>query len=331
MHSLKVLAFALFTALVLLVLFGLALPAEQTIQRAIVVQRPAATVYTVLDGFRWYVDWQPVPQATGIEIDGPIAGVGAKLSRGSTLKIKQIAAVQDRSLKFEQAEGRQQVMRSFDLIDAPGGVQLSITDDLAVGRNIAERYRLMFADRWHGARQEAELTRIAAVMERLPLDDFRGLEVDLVEVAPQTVVYVSGDVTSEPAAIIAEFETAAEDLRTYIAVNNLSWTGEPMAVNKGIANGRFQFEFAIPVDRVITANPGSDKRVNFGKTYSGRAVRVKHVGPYEQVASVYAKANAYLAAHRFKPVSNTWEQYRSDPRATPTNQLTTFVFIPIDR
>jgi hypothetical protein len=55
-------AFLLLLGVLLLLVIGTGfyLPKQVEVEREIIIQRPAATVYTVLNGFRSYARWSPM-------------------------------------------------------------------------------------------------------------------------------------------------------------------------------------------------------------------------------------------------------------------------------
>ena len=66
----------------LLLLGGLLLPKELSVERSVVVNRPAATTHTPLNGFRTWSAWAPWAELDpGVEltVSGPVTGVGARL------------------------------------------------------------------------------------------------------------------------------------------------------------------------------------------------------------------------------------------------------------
>lgn len=61
----------------------------------------------------------------------------------------------------------------------------------------------------------------------------------------------------------------------------------------------------------------------------GRAAKFVHVGPYDTLTKVYARLEAFLKEHGFRPGEGPWESYLDDEAKTPKNELRTAVYWPV--
>ena len=69
--------------LVIFVVTGFFLPTRYHVERSITVNRPAANVFALLNGYRTFNEWSPWAQRdpdAGYSVSGPASGVGARLS-----------------------------------------------------------------------------------------------------------------------------------------------------------------------------------------------------------------------------------------------------------
>ena len=98
---------------------------------------------------------------------------------------------------------------------------------------------------------------------------------------------------------------------------------------RGFAGSQLRFDAAIPVRGVTDAKPGDRAIVKLGETYSGPAIRVRHVGSYRQLGATHRKIAAYIAALGLERNGDAWETYVSDPTRVPEARLLTDVYYPV--
>ena len=107
----------------------------------------------------------------------------------------------------------------------------------------------------------------------------------------------------------------------------VNMVGQPMAITRAREGGAFQFDAAIPVDRVPMQLSGN---VMAGQSPSGPAVRALHQGAYDQMMPTYEKLVAYMSAHGLSQGKISWEHYVTDPGNTAIEDLITHVYIMLD-
>jgi len=103
--------------------------------------------------------------------------------------------------------------------------------------------------------------------------------------------------------------------------------GQPMAITRIWEGGTYQFDAAIPVDRVPLQLSGN---VMSGQSPSGPAVRALHHGTYDQMMPTYEKLVAYMSAHGLSQGKISWEHYVTDPGNTAIEGLVTHVYIMLE-
>jgi len=319
----------------LLVGVGLVLPSEARVERSIAIERPATHVFAVLNGFSRFKEWSPwaaLDPNTRYRYEGPATGVGAKMSWvsddpavGSGAQ-EILAAVPSSTIKLRLQFGPSKADGSYEIQETPSGVQLTWAMTSHFGWDLAGRYFGLFFERTVGADFERGLAQLKALVETLPAESWSDLKIERLELKPQTIAYISGSSGNEPKAIEAAFAQTIGELNAFIQASGIKQAGQPLAISRTIAADRYDFDVAIPVDRNDVPITGN---VQFGLTYAGPAARVAHLGPYDTVAQVYPKVNAWLAVNQLRSGGRTWEQYMSDPSSTPPNQILTYVFVPL--
>jgi len=332
---LKRLLFVFFGLVLILVGVGLVLPNQAQVERSIVIQRPATHVFEVLSGFSRFNAWSPWAERdpkTVYRFQGPASGVGARMSWESTHPDvgagtqEILAAIPSSNIKLRLQFGQTKAESSYDIQDAPGGVQVTWTMVSHFGWDLAGRYFGLFFDRLVGADFERGLGRLKALVEQLPPDSYADLKIERVELSPLPIAYVSGSSANQPKEIEVAFAKATTELSAFIQAAGIQQTGQPLAISRSVGTETYEFDVAIPIDRNDVPVTGN---VRFGQTYAGPALRVAHIGPYDTVSRVYPKVNAWLAVHQMSSSGRTWEQYMSDPANTPPNQILTYVFVPL--
>jgi effector-binding domain-containing protein len=141
---------------------------------------------------------------------------------------------------------------------------------------------------------------------------------------------------------------AYQEITAYMAERGIEMAAQPMTITRIGEEGRYEVEAAIPVTlpeaapaaaaepqaavsqaQASGAAPAPASRVRVGQSPAGRAVRVVHRGPYESMGPTYEKLAAWIGAHALEEGRVSWEQYISDPGATPEAELVTHIYFRI--
>lgn len=341
MKNLLIILVLLFVAFVSV---GLFLPAEVHVERSVAINRPPATVFTLLNSYRHFNEWSPWadldPDAEFMH-SGPESGPGARLSwRGDPALIGTGWQEITMSRPNERVEidldfGSQGVARAwFDIRGDQLGslVTWSFDTDLTEGvgfwGGLAGRYFGLFFDRWIGQDYEKGLADLKRFAESLPAGDFSQADIALVQAEPVPVLQLSGEAASEPEAVAAALADAYGRIMAVVQRENLTLDGQPMAITRSWEGERYRFEAAIPVS--LPPQMNLEGPVQPGHSPSGKAVRIVHVGPYDRTNESYALASAYLAAHGLKTSGVSWEHYISDPGDTPPEDIVTHIYFLLE-
>jgi effector-binding domain-containing protein len=341
--------YSIVIAVFIFIAIGFFLPHEVHVERQIDIQRPAATVFTVLNSYRGFQAWSPWSQRDPdavYEFSGPERGPGARMSWAGDPRLvgtgwQEIIDSQANSLVRMHLEFEQQGSADsyFRIDETAEGVRLTwgFDTDLQEGQGwfggLLARYFGLFFDSWIGSDYEAGLTRLKSLLESMPAADFSDLEVAVVAVEPQTILYVksgSGDGSDDPGQSLA---AAYQEIGAFMAEHGIEMTAQPMAITRIHDDSSYDVEAAIPVRLESPGGlEGADPagRVRIGQSPAGRALRVIHHGPYESMAPSYEKLAAWAAAHGVSEGGISWEQYISDPRETPADDLVTHIYLLIE-
>ncbi len=321
----------------LLALIGLFLPSKARIEGFIPVDRPPATVYTLLANPQVFLEWSPwtrrAPNAE-VEFSGPGTGEGAALSwrpatPGATAFDRVIVAAEEyrrieASIEFV---GRGRADTMFTVQPRPGGSDVTWSFEADFGFNLIARYAGLGFQRALGPEFDNGLRDFKAFAEQLPGADFADARARIVDVDSVQVVYIADRMRGDVADQNAAFDAALNEVRGFMAARGVAADGPARKVVTEWEPPLWAFQAAIPYggrERV-----DGDGRVIFGHSYAGRAVKVTHRGPGDATATLYAKLDAYIAAHRLERNGGRWEVLVTDRVDTAPEDQITEIYIPV--
>jgi len=339
----KKVLYSIVIALVVFVLFGMFLPRQVHVQRHTDIERPPATVFTIVSTYRTFLSWSPWsardPEAL-YEFSGPVSGTGARMSWSGDPRLvgsgwQEITEARPYSLIRMRLQFAQQGAATsyFQIDDTGSGVRLTwgFDKDLLDGQGwwggLLARYFGLFFDRWIGTDYEVGLANLKALAESMPAADFSDLEVEIVQVDPIDILVVGGITTGKLVDFDSDLAAAYREIMAFIAQNEVQMAGQPMAITR-IRDGRgYEVEAAIPI---VPKDVLPNGRVLIRRSPAGRALRVVHHGPYEGLAAEYEKLAAWVVAHGLSEGHVSWEQYISDPTETPAAELVTHIYFSLE-
>ena len=207
------------------------LPRYVHIERSIEIERPAATIFVLLNGYKTFNTWSPwaaMDPDTVYEYSGSAAGIGARMSWFGDPRLvgngwQEITASQAFSmirthLDFEQLG---QADTYFHIREAEPGVQLiwGFDTDLMAGQGflggILAKYFGLFFEQWIGSDFAQGLARLKVFAESLPAEDFSELEVEILEVEAQDILYISTTAGQDSGDIEALLNTAYQEISAF--------------------------------------------------------------------------------------------------------------------
>jgi effector-binding domain-containing protein len=336
--------FATIVSLVLFVAGGLLLPREVQVERSVEITRPVSTVFAVLNRPGSYPGWlsRPGREADmGFQSSGPVYGAGSRLSWSGDVRqsgkgwmeiteSRQPASITARV--WIEGQGEAESLIAVERIAGGARVTCAVRTDLALGRGVfgalVARYFGLLFDRWAGAGLEKHLSGLRAYTESLSETDFSGLVVEKTNVEPLDVLYVQR-ATSNPAHTneSAALASAFQQITSFMADHELELSSQPMTLTYTDGKGGSRREAAIPVQYVDIPAGGP---VKWGRSPSGKVLRVVHRGAYENLALVQEKLKAWIAAHGYRAGHVSWEHYLSDPGITPPGERITHLFVSLE-
>lgn len=175
MKLLKIVVGIIATLAVILIGFGLLLPASVHLERSTVINAPAARVFTLINDFHGFNRWSPwaaLDPATLYEYSGPASGVGAAMTwRSDNPDVGHgsqtiIASEPDRQVRVRLQFGdMESAMATYTLTTEADRTRVTWGFDQAFGYNIILRYFGTMFEKWIGADYEKGLARLKTVAE----------------------------------------------------------------------------------------------------------------------------------------------------------------------
>jgi effector-binding domain-containing protein len=329
-------------AVLIFLTLGIFLPHDVHIERQITIQRPAATVFTVLNSYHYFMSWSPWAgrdPAAVTQISGPRRGVGAKMSwRGDPRLVgsgwQEIIESRPNSLLRMHLEFDQQGAAEsyFTIAPTASGVRVTwgFDADLRAGQSklggLLAGYFALFFDRLIGTDYERGLAGLKALVESMPAADFTGLEVRTVEAEPHDILYVSTVQHGESPDLSKDLAAAYREITAFMTLNEIERAAQPMAITYVSEENRYELQAAIPV---VPRDIEPSGRIRSGQSPVGRALRVTHHGPYQDLSRSYYQLAAWMAAHGMAAGSVSWEHYISDPGKTDPEDLITHIYMRV--
>ena len=336
---LKKLVLFLVVVIAALVLVGFLLPSSAQVERSTVIEAPVCTVFTQANGFARFNEWSPwaeIDPNTVYTYEGPATGVGARMSWESedpnvgTGSQEIVASEPYKTVKTKLDFGPNGVADAhFNLEPEGDNTRVTWGFQTDFGGNLIGRYMGLMFDKWIGADYEKGLASLKAMTEAMPKTDWCHLDAEVVEVEPVTIAYVSGTSGFGSDEIAQALGAAFGQVVGFLAQNGLQMEPSPVAIARSAEDGVYAFDAGLPIDVMPQEEVAADSPVQIGHTQGGKVVRVRHKGPYSNLAGLYEPLDALLAAHGLEKNGDSWEEYVSDPSQTPESEVITNIYQPV--
>lgn len=339
MAILKKIVLALAVVIVLLAAVGMMLPRNVHVERQIVIDAPAATIFALLDGYKQFNKWSPWavydPNAK-YTYEGPEFGVGAKQSWVGDPKTvgkgsQEIVEVKENELVKSKLEftGQGPASAQFTLTPEASGTKVVWGLDCDMGKGPVGRYFGLMMDKMVGKDFEKGLAGMKTLAESFPKADFSGLNVEAIATSPATVAFVASKSSKDMEEIAKTIGAGYMKIGAFMKANGLKQAGAVMTINHKWEDAGYEFDAAVPVDHAPAKEVPADSPVQVKQTYAGKALKVTMKGPYKGMPAAYEKLQAFMAARGYEANGSPWDEYVSDPGNTPEAELVTNIYQPI--
>ena len=227
---------------------------------------------------------------------------------------------QGRAVSYFNIEGRQ----AATLLT--WGFEADLVEGQGFFGGLLARYFGLFFDQWIGTDYEQGLASLKAYAESLPATDFSSLEAEILHVDPVDILYIQTSNQAVGEAVGASLAAAYQEITAFMQEHSIEMLSPPMAITRSWDAISFRVDAAIPV---VAADAPLSGNVRAGLSPSGTAVRVIHLGPYDQMGPSYEQMSAFMAVNGLQEGRVSWEHYMSDPGQTPPSELITHIYFLI--
>lgn len=260
---------------VLFLLVGVFLPSRRHVEHSMETNHPVRQVYDTINSFKRFHDWHPLKlhdPVINYTISGPERGVGARLDY-----VSQRANIGTGSWEITNSELDSQV--EFSLINPSYGenktslftletqgktVAIDWEYDVEYGWNLFGRYAGLYVARNVGDDMKLGLGNLVGLLAAMPNFDYSSIDVRMVPVHPQNVLYVSTTSDRNITAVENAMILALKDIRTAMASNRLEAAASPRLITTNFGSDKYEFDVAIPVRRPVPRDEAEDTSAQEG-------------------------------------------------------------------
>ncbi|MET0181457.1 MAG: GyrI-like domain-containing protein [Caulobacterales bacterium] len=301
-------------ALILGALYGVGyflLPNTLDVTRSVSIDRPRAAVFAMANDLKIAKEWSPYyardPDAEySFSGEGPGSGQAMHWistnrqvgSGGVTIVRSTLNREVDTIIQLGDSatfNGRMMIQKTT----AGSSAAWTVSAVCQAGWiNIPCRYMNLALSKIIEKDLDDALARLKTQAQQLPNVDFEGLAPEFLTVSAQPFVYSAAQTSaSDQAEVDRALAMGVDAVRRFMAESAMTPAG-PMVRQTtawNAADQRMSFNVGYPYSG---PTPLTVVNVQIGQTPSGQAMKVVHTGPRETVADTYAKAFAFLQAHR---------------------------------
>ena len=327
--------------LVLVVVAGLVyvstffMDAEKNLKRSIMIDAPAAKVFSVINDITLTDDWSAwakLDPNAKVTFEGPSTGVGAKRSwesEDSQVGIGSQWIVDSEpnklvrmNMEFDGQDGTPQA--SLILNEEAGGTRLDYTFDAVMEGVINKLFGAML-ESMLGPMYEESLTNLKELIEAMP--DY-SVDISIETAEPITYIGIMKEANPQDVEGMTKmFGEAYTELMVQVGHDANSMMGPPMSINHSWSEEKIVFQPSLTVspDFVVQGD-----NVNMATTRGGKVVKAVHLGDYASLGSTYQDIYKFIAANTLETDGPNWEIYVTDPGNEPdTSKWVTHIYYPL--
>jgi effector-binding domain-containing protein len=146
-----------------------------------------------------------------------------------------------------------------------------------------------------------------------------------VELVAEPMIYVTA--TIPMSEIPAFMGTAFATLGQFLGTSGVQPLGPPLAVYHDWSGDKTAVDLGFPVSADDATKASG--QVLAGMTPDGYALKVVHVGPYDDFPATYAAIGAAMQGAGIPESTRMWEVYLGEPGVTPDAELITEIYTQV--
>ncbi len=336
MKILKNILLGIIILLAVLFVVSLFLPSKIFVQRSMVMNAPASTVFeqiNVLKNWEKWSPWHKMDSNMLLTYDGPESGVGASYTWSSEMKNVgngklTLSGVwpNDSIITNLEFDGQNNAVSGYYLKEVEGGTELTITMKVDMGNNPFYKYMGLLLDKYIGEDYIKALNNIKTIVESE--QKFSVIEMEAPEVKAISIRF-KASITD----VGEKFEIAYAELMDYLTKNNIKVKGALFSVAHAWSEVEGEFcdlEIAAPVSETDYANAkvtGDIAKLLIPPT---KVACVDYYGPHEGTGIAHEAVGRWLEEKSMVVSGAPREIYITDFNASLTPQeFHTKIYYPI--
>jgi effector-binding domain-containing protein len=334
MKFLKRLGIFILALLVVWIVLALFQPKVVHVQRSMVMNTDAATVYSqvnTLKNWKVWSFWDNIDKKTMKDTwEGPESGVGAihkwespndSVGKGTlTITKSEANKLVETKLEFD---GKGEAMGGVRLADTTGGTNVTWYMDMEIPFFFRPMCLFMNMDKMLGPDFEKTLSNLKSTCENMPKPmEFAMGEKD----QPSMMVLTILDSVKTIDQIGPKLGELYGKIGAELKEANGKMAGPVFAIYHTFAPGnKIVLEAGVPVDKKIEKTSAP---VKYWETKAGKVVSLDYYGPYDKMQPAYDQVKKWAQDNNKKLADAPWEIYVGDPgvEKDPMKILTQLVY-----
>lgn len=332
MNILKKIGIALLVILALLAIVSLFLPGKLHIERSIVINTPAKTIFGTVNNLRTWANWSywdRIDPNMNSTFEGPEAGVGAihrwdsendSVGHGSITITESVEPEKiGTSLEFDK---KWTTPGGWTFNTTPEGVQTTIFMDMELP--IYTRIPGLFMDKMLGKDFEKTLNGLKQYTENLPAESEASWVVETVTTTPSPVMNMT--ITTSQSGMQAHLGTAFEKIAEAMEKQGIKQSGPAYTLFQKWTKDTVIMEPGIMVNKAGK----NDGAIMASEMKSVKAFKIDYYGEYSRMESAYNFITNWAEQNKTTIIGAPWEEYIADPKSEPdTAKWLTRIYFPI--
>lgn len=151
------------------------------------------------------------------------------------------------------------------------------------------------------------------------------MEFEIVNLEPKTALSIRD--TCSFAELPQKFGEIYGEISDYAKNNSIAFTGYPYGVYHSVSPEKIDLEAGIPA----AGAPAGTGKIISTKTYSGKAAKAVHTGPYENLKAAWGEFAKAVDSKDYKKAGPCFEVYVTDPQEEPdSSKWITELYTPVE-
>lgn len=335
MRTLRYMVLALLFLLLVVVVIGFFLPSKVHLERSTVIDRDANKIFSVINSLSNFNKWSPwydYDLNASYTLSGAESGVGSKLTWQGNEKVGKgsneiIDSKQDEFIKtkFYFGKSEKPAFSKISLMKVETGTKVTWAFDNDFGYNIFYRYFGLVLEDMIAPDYEKGLKKLKEHIESSQKHDYSHISIVTTESEKVYAYHTKSGL--EKSSIQANIGMAYLKINKFITQNNIEMNGSPKLSNMKQEGGYMEFVASLPVASNDVIDESGE--IIAESTYHGKAIKLVHVGSFDNFALSYQVLSDYMAENNLKTNGPAWEDFVTDPALVKPEELTTHIYQPI--